>query len=86
MRQILKISYIKIFRAFNIFKRRQFFWAGLLAVMLMISGLLFLTYLNNNRNHLILNPFVKAGLPVYRELRELMNNAVWTLLMSFYIS
>lgn len=44
--------------------------------MLAASGLALAAYLSHNRNQVILNPYVKSALPLYRSLRDFLNSVV----------
>ena len=57
---------------------RRAFWAGLFFIMFVFNGLLLLTYVSNNRNALVYNPFVKSALPFYRGIREITNSIIDT--------
>jgi len=49
---------------------------ALFGLMLALNSFIILAYISSNRNNLIYNPLVKAGLPFYRGLRELTNGVI----------
>lgn len=55
---------------------RRSLWIMLFCLMLAVNSFMLLGRISGNRNSLIYNPIVKAGLPFYRGLRELANAAI----------
>ncbi len=67
---------MKLIRIIYRLRTWRFFWAALFIAILAANGLLLAAHISRNRNQLVFNPYVKAVLPVYREVRGLTNSII----------